>query len=99
MSVGELRASIADVPDDYEVVLDNAEAEKEALRAESSIARMDAERYAGDVEALDALTTLITDVYTSHPLDIARVILASDFMAQVKRDAYDAGFHDGRAER
>ena len=25
MSVGELRASIADVPDDYEVVLDNAE--------------------------------------------------------------------------
>ena len=49
MSVGELRASIADVPDDYEVVLDNAEAEKEALRAESSIARMDAERYAGNL--------------------------------------------------
>ncbi len=77
--------------------LATAEAEKEALRAESSIARMDAERYAG--KALDALTTLITDVYTSHPLDIARVILVSDFMAQVKRDAYDAGFHDGRAER
>ena len=35
----------------------------------------------GGVEALDALTTLITDVYTSHPLDIARVILASDWLA------------------
>ena len=34
-----------------------------------------------DVEALDALTTLITDVYTSHPLDIARVILVSDWLA------------------
>ena len=36
---------------------------------------------AGGVEALDALTTLITDVYTSHPLDIARVILVSDWLA------------------
>ena len=43
MSVGELRASIADVPDDYEVVLDNAEVDD----CEISAVRVVAERYAG----------------------------------------------------